>query len=112
VPVKGEGQLKLGAHAVGPGDKHWRGHVGEVGLEQTAEAPDAGEHPLAVGAGGKGLDAVDEGVGFVDVDPGGFVGIGAIGHGLLLVHGLKRRKQVRFWYAAPGANGPPGRVSH
>jgi hypothetical protein len=56
VAVPLEGQLELGADAVGAGHQH---RLAELlrDLEQRAETADAGQHFLAHGALGEGLDA-------------------------------------------------------
>jgi hypothetical protein len=68
-----EGELELGADAVGAGDQH-RLLVLLRQLEQRAEAADAGQHLGAHGALGEGLDALDERVAGVDVDAGVAIG--------------------------------------
>ncbi len=73
VPVQFEGELALGADAVGAGNQY-RFAVLFRNLEQRAEAADAGEHLGAHGAAGVGLDALDEAVAGIDVDAGVTVG--------------------------------------
>ena len=68
-----EGELELGADAVGAGHQH-RLAVALADLEQAAEAADAGQHLGAHGALGERLDALDERVAGVDVDAGIAVG--------------------------------------
>jgi hypothetical protein len=63
-----EGQLELGAHAVGAAHQH-RLLVALGHLEQGAEAADARQHAFAHGFFGQRLDAFDQRVARVDVDP-------------------------------------------
>ena len=84
VHVPLEGQTQLGAHTVRAGDQH--GLAVPLGdLEECAKAADAGQHPLAHGLLGQGLDAFDESVACVDVNAGVFVGNGGL-------HGSERGK--------------------
>ncbi len=69
VPVEREGELQLGADAVGAGDQH-RLAIALRQLDQRAEAADAGQHlgphrPLR-----ERLDALDQRVAGIDVDAG------------------------------------------
>jgi peptidoglycan/xylan/chitin deacetylase (PgdA/CDA1 family) len=73
VAVQLEGQLQLGADAVGAGDQH-RLPVFLRDLEEGAEAADAGHHLGAQGASGERLDAFDEGIAGIDVDAGIAIG--------------------------------------
>ena len=79
IPFKG--QLELGAHAVGAAHQHWLlvalGH-----LEQRTKAANAGQHALAHGFLGQGLDAFHQCVTGVDVYACVFVGEGGGGRGL------------------------------
>ena len=64
-----DGQLQLGADPVGPGHQHRLAVAVEGQFEEGAEATEAGQHPRAEGGRGQGLDAFDQGVARVDVDP-------------------------------------------
>ena len=69
-----DGELDLGADAVGGGDQHRVGEAGALEVEQPAEAAD-----LGVGAGPRGrahqrLDQLDHAVAGIDVDAGVRVG--------------------------------------
>ena len=66
VPVQGEGQLELGAHAIGAGHQHGL-HQPFGQAAQGAEATNAREHLWPHGALGQRLDAVDESVAGIDV---------------------------------------------
>ncbi len=64
VPVHGEGELELGADAVGAGDEHGLAVFFDIEGEQAAETADLAEHLRAVGGGEqprqRGLDAIAE----------------------------------------------------
>ena len=85
VLVEGEGQLELGAHAVGARNEDRVAHAAELRAEQAAEAADIGDDALGVRAGNKMFDAAHEIVARLDVDAGFPVGFGAFrGHKCLL----------------------------
>jgi len=67
VPVQLEGELQLGADAVGARDEH-RVLVLRRQLAQRAESADAGEHLGPQRAPRERLDRLDQGVARVDVD--------------------------------------------
>ena len=69
VPAKGEGELELGANAVGGGDEH-RLAVARGNLAEPAEAANAREDFRPRGGAGDRGDAVDKRVAPVDIDPG------------------------------------------
>jgi hypothetical protein len=73
VLVELEGELQLGADAVGARDQH-RLPVFLRDAAQGAEAADAGHHLAAHGALGERLDRLDERIARVDVDAGVAVG--------------------------------------
>jgi len=78
VLVELEGELELGADAVGAGHQH-RLLVLLRQLEECAEAADAAQHLGAHGALGEGLDALDKRVAGFDVHAGVAVGKGGLG---------------------------------
>jgi hypothetical protein len=83
--VQLEGQLQLGAHAVGARDQH--GLLELLGkFEQGAEPADAGHHAFAHGALGKRLDAVDQCVAGIDVNTGIAVGKACLAGGRGCAH--------------------------
>jgi hypothetical protein len=98
VPV--EGQLELGADAVGAGDQH-RLAIFLRDLEQGAEAADAGEHFGAHGALRRRLDAFDEGVAGVDIDTGIAIGERDGGGRIGVQDGFRK-----CWWKHGGARGP------
>jgi len=69
-----DGELELGADAVGCGDQDRVPIAGGLRVEEGAEAPEAGRGPAAGGGARQRLDRLDQGIAGVDVDPGGFVG--------------------------------------
>jgi len=68
------GELELGADTVGGGDQDRVAIAGGLGVEEGAEAAEAGRRPAAGGGARQRLDRLDQGVAGVEVDPGGFVG--------------------------------------
>ncbi len=78
VAVPLEGQLELGADAVGARHQH-RFAIFLRKLEQRAEAADAGQHFRPHGAPGGRLDAFDQRIAGIDIDAG--VAIGERGRG-------------------------------
>ena len=73
-----EGQLELGAHAVGTAHQY-RLAIALGHLKQRAKAANAGQHALAHGSFGQRLDAFDQRITGVDIDPRVFVGKGSGG---------------------------------
>jgi hypothetical protein len=73
-----EGELELGADAVGRGDQDWL-LVFAVETEEAAEAADLAEHVAGEGALGEVLDALFGAIAGGDVDAG--VGVGGRGGG-------------------------------
>ncbi len=73
VPAEREGELELGAHAIGAGDQD-RFAVTLRQLDERAEAADAGEHFGAQRALRVRLDRLDQRVARIDVDAGLAVG--------------------------------------
>ena len=65
-----EGDLELGAYAVGGGDQHGVGKLGQVEREEAAEAADLAQHLLVEGLAGEHLDALLGAVAGGDVDAG------------------------------------------
>ena len=76
VLIELEGELELGAHAVGAGDEHRRLHSRDVGTEEAAEAADVGNDAMRVRAGDHGFDALDQLIAGIDIDTGRGVGVG------------------------------------
>jgi hypothetical protein len=74
VPAGGDGELELGADAVGGGNQDRIAIAGGLGVEEGAEAAEAGRRAAAGGGARQRLDRLDQGVAGVDVDPGGSVG--------------------------------------
>jgi hypothetical protein len=102
VAVHVEGELQLGADAVGTRHQH-RFAIALGHLEQGTEAADARQHAVAQGGTGERLDAFDQGVAGVDVDTG--VAIGESGCGAVGGHvgrGGKRKKRARDQVANAG----------
>jgi len=93
VHVPLEGELQLGAHAVGAAHQH-RLAVALGYLEQRAEAADARQHALAQRLLRQRLDALDQRVARVDVDAGILVREGGS------VHAVRQ----------PGATAPTDRI--
>jgi len=79
VDAQVEGQLELGADAVGGADQDGLGPFPEVELEKGAEAADAAQDTAVEGALGEVLDAVLGAVAGGDVDAGVGVGDGLAG---------------------------------
>ena len=72
-----EGDLQLGAHAVGAGDQHGLFHTGYVGGEQAAEAAQRADDARNIGGLHQGLDTVNGLIAGGHVHTGGGVGIGS-----------------------------------
>ncbi len=82
------GQLELGADAVGAGDQHRFAVAIQRQLEQRAEAAEPGQHARAEGVLDDRLDALDQGIAGVDIDPGLRIAEGTcIGGGGLIAQG-------------------------
>jgi hypothetical protein len=69
MPLQVEGELELGADAVGAGNQH-RLPVFLADFKQGAEAADAGEHAFPHRTLCKRLDGFDQGIAGVDIDAG------------------------------------------
>ena len=78
VLVELEGELELGADAVGAGHQHGLLEFFRD-LEQRAETADPAHHLGAHGALGKGFDTVDQGIAGIDIHTGIAIGKGAHG---------------------------------
>ena len=76
VLVHQEGQLQLGANAVGAGDQHRLFHAGQIGGEHTAEAAQSAHDAGDIGGLHHGLDALDRLISGGDVHAGGGVRLG------------------------------------
>src|SRR6185437_1267032 len=63
-----DGELELGADAVGGGDQHRVLEAARLEIEQTAEATDATKQTFAVGLRRQGPDRLDQRVACVDID--------------------------------------------
>src|SRR5262249_7489233 len=74
VPAGGDGELELGADAVGGGDQDRVTVARSLGVEEGAEAAEAGGRAAAGRGARQRLDRLDQRVAGVDVDAGGFVG--------------------------------------
>ena len=74
--VQQEGNLELGAHAVGAGDQDGTGHAGEIGGKLAAEVTDAAQDAVDIGGFDQGLDLIDHLITGSHVYASGGVGIG------------------------------------
>ena len=83
-----EGDLELGADAVGRRDQDGVGKFFEIEREQAAEAADLREHMAVEGLARQHLDALLAAVGAGDVDPGVGVADALLGGGDALDRGL------------------------
>ena len=63
-----DGELELGADAVGGGDQHGVLEAASLEIEQAAEAADAAEQPCAFRLGRERTDRLDQRVACVDID--------------------------------------------
>jgi hypothetical protein len=68
-----DGDLQLGADAVGRRDQDRIGEAGGLEVEQRPEAAEAGIGARAAGGSGERLDRIDQGLASVDIDPGGLI---------------------------------------
>ena len=85
MPVPGEGQFELGAHAVRGGHEHRLGHAREIGTEKTAETADIGQDTPRLRGGHKPPDTPHQGIARLNIDAGGGIGTRAFtGHSSLL----------------------------
>ena len=73
MPVEREGELELGADAVGARDQHGLA-IALRQFDQRAEPANAGQHLRAQGAFGEGLDRFDQRFARIDVDAGPAIG--------------------------------------
>ena len=71
-----DGDLELGAHAVGAGDEDGILEARRLEVEQSTEAAQAAHDAASVGAAGQGLDVLDQRIACIDVDAGVLVGQG------------------------------------
>jgi hypothetical protein len=74
VDAGGDGELQLGADAVGAGDQQRILVARRLEVEQRAEAAEAAGDARPLGALGERFDRLDQGVAGVDVDAGVLVG--------------------------------------
>ncbi len=74
-----DGELELGAHAVGAGHEHGSAVAIQRQFKQAAETAEAAKNLRAVGAGDGRLDAFHEGGAGIDVDTG--IPVGQAGFG-------------------------------
>ena len=81
VKLEFDGELELGADAVGARNQHGLFVTIHRYFEQRAEAAQAAEHAGALGARDRRLDAFDQGVAGIDVDAGVAVTQGSAGGG-------------------------------
>ena len=104
-----DGDLQLGADAVGRRDEDRVAEAGRLQVEERAEAAEPAEHAGRVGRRRGGLDPLHQAVAGVDIDAGV-----AIGQGIaLLAHcrlaprvpagGLQERRRPRHWSRAGAA---------
>jgi hypothetical protein len=63
-----DGELELGADAVGGGDQDRILEAAGLQIEQTAEAANRTKHALALGRFGKGSDRLHQSIAGVDID--------------------------------------------
>ena len=80
-----DGELELGADAVGGGDQHRVLEAASLEVEQAAETADAAEQAFALGLGRQRPDRLDQRVACVDIDAGIAIGqsslvLGNCGH--------------------------------
>jgi len=63
-----DGDLQLGADAVGGGDQQRILEAGGLGVEKGAETAERGVRARARGGAGQGRDGFDQGIAGIDVD--------------------------------------------
>jgi hypothetical protein len=105
VHVPLEGQLELGAHAIGATDQH-RFLVTLGHFKQSAKTANAGQHAFAHGFFGQRLDALYQCIAGINVNAGIFVGQGSRGAGLGHLGGGPEQR-VRADRICPDFNGSP-----
>jgi len=74
VPAGRDGDLELGAHAIGRGDEDRIAKAGSLGIEEGAEAAEAGGGAAARRRPRQRLDRLDQRVAGIDIDTGRLVG--------------------------------------
>jgi hypothetical protein len=72
----GDGELELGANAIGSGDEQGIAIASGLEIEEGAEAAEPGGAPGSRGGAGQRLDRLDQGIAGIDVDAGRFIGPG------------------------------------
>ena len=94
-----DGDLDLGAYAVGGGDEDGIGKTGGLEIEQAAEAADLGVRTGARGPAQQRLDQFHHAIAGVDIDTGGRVA--------RLVHGATKRDRLSFLPGGRNCPAPP-----